>query len=257
MFMRHLTIKSLFFAVALFIGTTLYGQFTPVSFNYTSIKVDSANAIAPDSAIAKYIDKYRLEIQKDMNVVIAVSEQTIEADKPEGTLNDLVADAVFEMGKLHYKPTDGKNIDFCLLNYGGLRKSLPKGNIMIGNVFELMPFDNKLSVITLKGAQVAQLFDFLAKKIEGHPIANCRLVVDQNQATLVIIGGMPLDTSKTYKVVTNDYLSGGNDGMYFFKQAVTVEAVDYLIRDAIVDYLRKIGVKPIAIEKDGRYTLKN
>lgn len=255
--MRVLKFKSLLFLVVLLVGTTLYGQYVPVSFSFTSIKVDSANAKASDSAIAKYIDKYRLEIQKDMNVVIAVSEQVIEADKPEGTLNDLVADAVYQMGKLHYKPVDGKNIDFCLLNYGGLRKSLPKGNIMIGNVFELMPFDNKLCVITMKGTQVAQLFDFLAKKIEGHPIANCRLIVERNQATQVTVGGVPLDTSKTYKVVTNDYLSGGNDGMYFFKQSVAVETVDYLIRDAIVDYLRMIGVKPIAIEKDGRYILKN
>ncbi len=255
--MRYLKIKPILFVIGVFIGTTLYGQYIPVSFSYSSIKVDSVDAIAPDSAIVKYIDKYRVEIQKEMNVTLAVSERVIEADKPEGTLNDLVADAVFQMGTLRYKPADGKNIDFCLLNYGGLRKSLPKGNIMIGNVFELMPFDNKLNVITLKGVQVVQLFDFLAKKIEGHPIANCRLVVNRNQATQVTIGGVPLDTSKTYKVVTNDYLSGGNDGMYFFKQALAIEPVDYLIRDAIIDYLRKMGEKPITIEKDGRYTLKN
>lgn len=255
--MRYLKIKPILFVAAIFLATTLYGQYAPVSFSYSSIKVDSANAGAPDATIVKYIDKYRLEIQKDMNVTLAVSTQAIEADKPEGALNDLVADAVFEVGKLHYKPTDGKNIDFCLLNYGGLRKSLPKGNILIGNVFELMPFDNKISVITLKGEQVAELFDFLAKKIEGHPVANCRLVVDQNQATQITIGGVPLDITKTYKVVTNDYLSGGNDGMYFFKQAIAVESVDYLIRDAIIDYLRKIAVSPITIEKDGRYIIKN
>jgi 5'-nucleotidase len=236
---------------------TSFGQYTPVSSTYTSIKVNCENAKAPDTLVAKFIEKYQVAVQKEMNVTIATSEQAIEAEKPEGILNNLVADAIFQIGKIHYKPTDGKNIDFCLLNYGGLRKGLPKGNIMIGNVFELMPFDNKLNVITLKGTQVVQLFDFLAKKIEGHPIANCRLIVDNNQATQITIGGEALDSTKTYKVVTNDYLSTGNDGMYFFKQALKVETVDYLIRDAIIDYLRKIGTKPLNLVKDGRYTIKN
>lgn len=246
----------LFLGLFLIVKTT-FGQYTPVSTTFTSIKVNSESAKTPDTLIAKYIETYRLAVQQKMNVTIASSEQAIEAEKPEGTLNNLVADAVFQIGKIHYKPADGKNIDFCLLNYGGLRKSLPKGNIMIGNVFELMPFDNQLCVITLKGTQVLQLFDFLAKNIEGHPIANCRLIADNNQATQITIGGVALDSTKTYKVVTNDYLSTGNDGMYFFKQALKVETIDYLIRDAILDYLRKNGEKPMNLVKDGRYTVKN
>jgi hypothetical protein len=44
--------------------------------------------------------------------------------------------------------------------------------------------------------------------------------------------------------------------MYFFKQALKVETIDYLIRDAILDYLRKNGEKPMNLVKDGRYTVK-
>jgi 2',3'-cyclic-nucleotide 2'-phosphodiesterase (5'-nucleotidase family) len=233
----------------------LFAQYVPVSTTFTSIKVSSVVAGQTDTNVLNVIEPYRLAIQKDMNLVIATSDLPIEAEKPEGALNNLVADAVFEMVKTKYLSTDGDSINLCLLNYGGLRKGLPKGDIMIGNVFELMPFDNKICVITLMGAQIEELFTFLATKIEGHPIANCRFVSEKGVATQIMIGGKPFDKSRIYKVVTSDYLMSGNDGMFFFKKALKIEMVDYLIRDAIIDYIKKIGTKPLHIEKDGRYTL--
>ncbi len=233
----------------------LFAQYVPVSTTFTSVKVSSVVAGQSDTNVQNVIEPYRLSIQKEMNVVIATSDFPIEAEKPEGVLNNLVADAVFEMVKSKYVCTDGDSVNLCLLNYGGLRKGLPKGDIMIGNVFELMPFDNKMCVITLMGAQIEELFTFLATKIEGHPIANCRFVSEKGVATQIMIGGKRFDRSKIYKVVTSDYLMSGNDGMFFFKKALKIELIDYLIRDAIIDYIKKIGTKPLHIEKDGRYTL--
>lgn len=252
----NLFVKLGVLAVAICTIKPVFAQYEVVNSTYQSIHVNAIYA-GTDTVISAFIDPYRVEIQKEMNVVIATSEFPIEAGKPEGTLNNLVADAVYKMGKMKYKNKNDGEIDFCLLNYGGLRKGLPKGEIMLGNVFELMPFDNKLSVLTLKGEQIVELFDFLAKKIEGHPISNCSIVVEQNVATHVLIDGKQIDKSRSYKVVTNDYLQNGNDGMFFFKNAIKVEEMDYLIRDAIVDYIKLIGVKPLRIENDGRYTVKN
>ncbi len=233
----------------------LFAQFTTVSTTFTSVKVSSVVAGQTDTNVLKVIEPYRLGIQKEMNVVLATSDFSIDAEKPEGILNDLVADAVFEMVKTKYFCTDGDSISLCLLNYGGLRKGLPKGEIMVGNVYELMPFDNKMCVITLMGTQIEELFTLLATKNEGHPIANCRFVCENGVATQIMIGGKRFDKSKIYKVVTSDYLMSGNDGMFFFKKALKIEMVDYLIRDAIIDYLKKIGTKPLKLKKDGRYTI--
>ncbi len=235
----------------------LYAQYTPVKFTYESIRVNSIYAGGSDTVITNIIKPYKLSIQKEMNVVLATSVSPIFAEKPEGSLNNLVADAVFEIGKLQYKNSATGPIDFCLLNYGGLRKGLPEGDIIVENVYELMPFDNKLCVISLEGEQVVELFDFLASKNEGHPIANCKLVVEKGVVKDVSVAGAPINKDKIYKVVTNDYLSTGNDGMYFFKKAVRVEEIDFLIRDAIVEYIRIIGSKPLNIQKDGRFVIKN
>lgn len=250
----NLFVKLGILAVAICTIKPLFAQYEVVNSTYQSIHVNSIYN-GTDTVINAFIDTYRVEIQKEMNVVIATSELSIEADKPEGTLNDLVADAVFEMVKIKYLCTDGDSINLCLLNYGGLRKGLPKGEIMVGNVFELMPFDNKICVITLMGAQIEELFTFLATKNEGHPIANCRFVSEKGVATQIMIGGKRFDKSKIYKVVTSDYLMPGNDGMFFFKKALKIEMVDYLIRDAIIDYIKKIGTKPLHLKIDGRYTI--
>lgn len=231
-------------------------QYLPKKSVYKSIKVNSEYTGSADTTIIKFIEPFKQAIQKEMNVIIGYSINSLDAGKPEGLLNNFAADAVFKIAKQKYKYNDSNPIDFCILNYGGLRKGLPKGDITVGNVYELMPFDNKMCVISLKGDDVLDLFNFLAKKIEGHPIANCSLVVENGIAQNIIIDGNAIDTNKTYKIITSDYLSSGNDGMYFFKKAIKIEEVDCLIRDAFIDYILSFDKKPFQIVIDGRYTVK-
>ncbi len=224
---------------------------------YESIRVTKENAINPDTSIASYISIYKNKIDAQMNEVIAQSESAIDKNIPEGTLNNLVADIVFNKGKQYYRPANYFKIDICILNHGGLRKGLPKGSITVGNIYELMPFDNKICIITLSGEDTYDLFKFLAEKNEGHPIANCRLIVENKTPTNITINNQPFDKNKTYNIITNDYLSMGNDGMCFFKKALKIVTLDYMIRDLIIEYLKEDGKKgTINPTIDGRYTVK-
>ena len=89
-----------------------------------------------DSVIIAYYLPYKMRLDSQMNENIAVSAIEIVKGKPEGPLNNLMADAMYETGRL-------KNISFDIAytNYGGLRISLPKGNIPLFKVFELIPFE--------------------------------------------------------------------------------------------------------------------
>ena len=79
--------------------------------------------------------------------VLAESAQPLEKKQPEGKLGDFVADAC-----LQESCALTGVIDLALFNHGGLRRSLPMGCNNVGDVYELMPFDNELVVITLRGA---------------------------------------------------------------------------------------------------------
>ncbi len=228
----------LFFSFALLIA--LFSCKTPktiVETNFKSIAVLPSSTLLPDTSIINRIAPYKEIIDKEMTKKVAFSEQAIDKDIPEGPLNQLIADNVFTETSKYLKSNNSDDIDMVLLNHGGLRKSLPKGDITIGNIFELMPFDNTIAVVTFSGETMHELFDFLASKNEGHPISNASFTARNKKAENISINNKPIDLTKTYRVATSDYLTDGNDGMIFFKKAIKTELLPILIRDAIIHQL--------------------
>src|SRR5262245_14965863 len=96
-----------------------------------------------DSSVYQFIKPYRDKMEGEMNTVIGVSEQAMERGMPEGRLGNFVADACMIEARKVFYPSDGRQPDFTILNNGGLRRPLPSGNITVGNIYELMPFENE------------------------------------------------------------------------------------------------------------------
>lgn len=213
------------------------------------LSVDST--VAPDSAITAGIAPYQVQLSKIMDEVLAVSEQAMFRGQPEGVLGDFVADITWKKAKEYCK--DSCRVDICVLNNGGLRNSLPKGSITRGNVFQLMPFENEIVILKMKGEDVKELLDFIANK-GGMPVAGMRMKIKNNMASDVMIGDRPFDISQSYTVVTSDYLANGGDNMTFFANAIGKIQTGKLIRNAIIEYLQeefKNG-NTIKATKDGR-----
>ena len=162
-------------------------------------------------------------------------------------IGNMMADAVYEESNPVFKSRTGEDIDFVLLNHGGIRSIISKGNITTRTAYEVMPFDNSVVVVKLKGAQVKELVEYLAKGKRAHPISKLNIVLDSDgnfkSATL---NSKPLDFSKTYNVATNDYLYNGGDHMDFFKTNDSLYVLDYKIRNILIDYFTKIDtLKPV------------
>jgi 2',3'-cyclic-nucleotide 2'-phosphodiesterase (5'-nucleotidase family) len=217
-----------------------------------SVEFNKQNS-AVDSSAYKLISPYKKEMDKIMNEVLVVSDSAFTKELPESTLGDLVSDAVLIQTNKHYQSSDNHPADICLLNNGGLRAQLPKGNITRGNVFELMPFENSIVILTLKGERIQQLFQSLVDN-NGAPFAGARLVSKGKKITELKISGQPFDISKNYKVVTSDYLAAGGDKYDFFKEPLHVDTLNYKLRDAIIDYMVEENKKgnTLKSKKDGR-----
>ncbi|MDX5438377.1 MAG: 5'-nucleotidase C-terminal domain-containing protein, partial [Pontibacter sp.] len=125
-----------------------------------------------------------------------------------------------------------------------------------GNVFELMPFENELVVLTLKGETVQQLFDYAAER-KNAPIGNATYVVAMGKAKDIKIAGEPFDPRETYTLVTSNYLAGGGDDLKMLKDAVKYENVGLLLRDAILNQIRALTAagKPVTAETGNRVTI--
>ncbi len=223
------------------------------------IRLDSINAPVKDSAVDAAIAPYREQLEAEMTEVLAYSEQAMQKDSPEGLLNNFVADLVLDKARELYSPEDGKPIDFCLLNYGGLRTSIPEGPVTRGRIFELMPFENEIVVITLSPERTRELFQYLAESQVGMPVSGIRLGIKDNEPEIIQIQGEPLDPDRSYKVVTSDYLAGGGDRMDFFLQPQKSELIGLRIRDAIIQHLEKQHErgKKITSQLDGRIYYKD
>ena len=208
-----------------------------------------------DSSIYKTLSPYKKAHDEQMYSVIAQSEAALVKADVESTLGNFFCDAViYETKKILGK--DSNMVDVAIFNKGGLRNSLPKGNITIGNVFELMPFDNELVLLKLSGAQFKDMCYKIVDK-GGIPVGGMRLTMKGSTPTDITINGKPFDETKDYWVVTSDYLANGGDSYNFFKNAKERKTMNMLLRNVIINYcedITRLGqtIKP---RLDGRIQL--
>jgi 2',3'-cyclic-nucleotide 2'-phosphodiesterase (5'-nucleotidase family) len=222
------------------------------SVNTAYVEISSANT-TEDSITAKQIAPYKIKLDSEMNEVLAVTATAMMKGEPEGLLGNFVADLTLKKANEKYAPADGAKIDICMLNNGGLRTPLPKGEITRGKVYELMPFDNRIVVLTISGEKTMQMLEYLAA-IGGAPVSGIQMGIKNKKPVDITVNGTAFDVSRTYKIVTSDYLANGGDKMSFFKDPVKIEDIDYLLRDAIIDYMKEENKKgnQLKAEQDRR-----
>lgn len=210
---------------------------------------DSANIVI-DSIAYQIVKPYRDSLNLIMEEPLAVAEQSLEKSQPEGTLGNFVADVSLQQAQSNYTKDQ---IDFCVLNNGGLRAALPKGTITLRNVYELMPFENELVILTINGSTATKLFNFIASK-NGMPVSHLQLKIKDLMPVDIKINGIDFDSTQTYRMVTSDYLAGGGDNLEFLKSAINKEYINLKLRDAIITHLKnqtQLG-KSIVAKKEGR-----
>ena len=197
--------------------------------------------------IESFIKPYREHINKDLDSVLAYCPVTLDkSGKWQSTIGNLMADVSLMRGNLVIEARENKKIDICLLNSGGIRSILPKGNITARNAFEIMPFENSMVVIALKGTQIIEMVDFLIADKKAHPLAGITFTIDKNnQSKNILVQGKSLQKDTVYYVGTNDYLSDGGDNMNFFKKAVQKYDLDYKLRNILIDYFKQVDTIPV------------
>lgn len=208
-----------------------------------------------DSSAYKMILPYKQKMDLTMNDVLGKCDVDLTKDQPEGNLGNFVCDALYIMCK-NYLGKDSSNLNGVLLNNGGLRTSLSKGEITVGKIFELMPFDNELAFVELSGEKTLEMLDFIAAK-GGMPVSGISMTIENQKAKNVLINGVPFDIKKHYYFISSDYLINGGDKMDFFKNPVRVIFLKKLLRDVLIDYCKtetKKG-KTLTGKKDGRISI--
>ena len=214
--------------------------------NYVPVEVSGQQLVISDSipandSLSAFIEPYKEHIDREMNAVLAYTPTDLK--KTDGELNtaigNLMADAVMELSDQVFKARTGNSIDLVLLNHGGIRSSISRGNITTRTAYQVMPFENEVVVAALKGEHVRELVRYLIDSGSAHPVAGLELLINANNVIeKMLIQGEPLQEEKIYYVATNDYLYQGGDNMSFFSKATDATGLDYKIRNVLIDYFR-------------------
>ncbi|MGK0253586.1 MAG: 2',3'-cyclic-nucleotide 2'-phosphodiesterase (5'-nucleotidase family) [Mariniflexile sp.] len=217
-------------------------------------QIQISDSLTTDSEIEAFIKPYRDHIKKDLDSVLAYSADTYSKSKGEfnTAIGNFMADAVFDEANPVFYTRTGKNIDMVILNQGGIRSIISKGNITTRTAFEIMPFENSIVVVAIKGMQIDSLTTYLSKAKKAHPISKLKLTIDTHFNVIkTSINGEKINPNKTYYVATNDYLYNGGDGMTFFNPNEGLYVLNYKIRNALIDHFKKMDtISPV---EDNRF----
>ncbi len=220
-------------------------------------RIEVTNELEPriPAELKSLIAPYKAAVDSVMCPVLGESAVFMEAKRPESLLSNWIADVIVDTAE-----GAGWKVDMGLSNIGGMRSAMPQGDVTVGDVMAISPFENRLCVLTLQGADLLELFEQIAA-VGGEGVSSSvRMVVAPDKMLKsMTLNGRRIDKNKTYLVATIDYLAEGNDGMKALKKAVKREDTKLLIRDVIMDFIKRetSAGRVLNASMEGRIVMQN
>ena len=185
--------------------------------SYKLIPVDARWDKTPEPLMEQIVDKYKTSVDSIMSIVIGKSSQYMAPGRPETSLTNLSADII----KTEVQRDFGQPIDFAIINTGGIRNPLMQGDITLGEIYSIFPFDNTLCLIKLKGSDVRELLNIVASRNGEAVSKDVHMTIADEKAIEPTINGRPIDDDRIYSIATIDYVANGGDHMTPFLNAIT------------------------------------
>jgi 5'-nucleotidase/UDP-sugar diphosphatase len=221
-------------------------------------------AIEPDPEVVKMLEPYIKKANESLKEVVGeAADNFIFGNRLTRYQETAIGNLITDANVWYFKTVYNQQIDFAFHNGGNIRAELPKGPITQERILTILPFENYLYIVSLKGSEIIELFDFIGtiqQGAGGFPqfSSEVRYTIDKTQGMGVIrnltIGGVPVDPNKTYRFCTNDYILGGGDGYEVMKKAQNPFNTSLLLSYVVVEYIKSLG-KPVSPATDGRLTV--
>jgi len=213
--------------------------------NFSQISVDST--ITEDTAVAAYITPLRDSVETIMNEVIGTSSGEMFSEKPESALSSFVADLLKEAATKELKKSDNEKLPvITVINIRGLRAPLPKGPVKVKHIYALMPFENQMVILKMKGTDIKKLYQHMGES-DGDGLSGGSFTFVNKSVKDPKINNQRVKDDAFYYVVTSDYLASGGDHYTIFANAIEQHESSQKIRDLIIEHIRDLQRKGISI----------
>lgn len=236
------------------VGFDANGVVTSISANPTEV----AGSIEPDAGFEARIAELAKPLEELRATVIGEAAVELNGDRAdvrtkETNLANLIADAMLAKGA-------NAGAQLSLMNGGGIRASIDAGPITMGEVLEVQPFGNILTLVTVTGAQLKEALENGVSQAEtaqgrfphlgGGRYGWNPQAEPGNRIVWIEVGGNPVDPNASYRLITLNYLVDGGDGYSVFQQGTDVLNTGFLDSDVTAEYIQ--AHSPVNPQVEGR-----
>lgn len=248
------SLKLLFLLLALSACSVSQNNSKSMRQSYYQIDSHMDSSSKKDTVFTNVIESYKSQLDGEMNTLLSISDEAMIVEKPESKLSNFVTDAMFSIGtEFCAKNKLPHSVDLVIMNQGGIRTAMPKGEITTGRIFEMLPFKNKLVIVGMKGCDLVRLLNQVAE-FGGEGISGVKMGIKDKKAVDILVNGVAVDLEKVYYILSVDYLVNGGGGLSAFETRETFRHLHLKLRAEMIKYISsnfKKG-KHIAAELDGR-----
>ncbi len=222
---------SVYFFFSCLVFSQVLSQELTVSYGNYRISKDTKK----DSSVLRLIASYKDSIDKTMNTIIGFSVDGLSKKQPESGLGNFMTDAMRILAEKEFNIA----VDAAFINYGGVRSYIPKGNITVGNIFELMPFDNTLVLQKVRGDTLQSFLNHIAAR-NGWPISGITMGIKEKKAVNVLVKGNPIVNDSLYTIANSNYIAidGGDDTKML--KGIPVINKGILLRSILIEYTKML-----------------
>ena len=244
---------NLFLIAVILLTACARKQYVVKSIEVTRVEMDSTWNPATQTKMQTMVNSLRSKMIEETQKIIGTANRPLVKGKPQSLLTNFTADAMLDYASGLWGP-----VDFAVMNVGGIRNTMNKGNVSVGDMYEIYPFTNRLVLLELPGKAVKEFFDFVAEAGGEGLSKNIEVVIKDKSVESLKIGEKAVDENKIYRIATIDYLAEGNDGMNAFTKAIKVTDSNKLLRDIMIEYVKTLTAenKTIDAQLDNRIIIK-
>ncbi len=199
------------------------------------VEINDKAGLEADPTVVAIAEKYNARVKPLMAQLVGKTATDLHKRYAEGQLDSTLGNAIADAMRVK------TGADVAVYNWGGIRdEQLAGGDVNRGAIFRILPFDDQVVRVRLKGSDLMELMGqgLLLNPDSPMQVSGAQVQVDlANKKVLdVKVGGKALDPNATYTVATTEFMAGGGDGAKALTKGTLQDRFDFA-RDVFIDYL--------------------
>lgn len=188
----------------------------------------------PDPEIQSSLESYRGQYMNRVGQKVATVHDTLRFNKPEGALNNYVADAL----RFRAAAETEKFVNVGVIGESSFRLYFTPGELIVEDVLEFMPYDNHLVILTMTGNELARLVQQIAE-VGGAPISGVRFSIDEDgRARGILVNSEVINPDRKYLVATSSWTANGGGQFSALWSVGNRVDLPLLLKDLFIDYFK-------------------